>query len=305
MRYWLLRILVLTALLMTNSFASAQAADTAPQVNPMALLDDKHVFAVGDQLQYMVTEDRDQPVILFVDERGNINVPLLGRVRALNKTAKSLAYEIKQLLEVDFYYQATVHISYFQDNNSRGQVFVLGRVRMQGPIDIPRSEVLTVSKAILRAGGFAHDADPTRVSLIRRDASEPENEMRMEINVAEILDTGRMDKDMTLQAGDLVFIAQRGDSSGQFTVTGAVRQPGVVRLPGGAKLTLSQAILQAGGFSEFANQEKVKVVRYSENGERQELVVDVEEILKKGNREKDVYLQADDMVIVPEKWISF
>lgn len=274
-------------------------------VDPMALLNDKHVIEVGDQLQYMVTEDREKPDILFVDEKGNINVPLIGSVQALGKTPKSLAQEIHALLLVDFYYQATVHISLHKDSNSRGQVFVLGQVQKQGPLDIPKGEVLTVSKAILRAGGFTYVSDPTRVSLIRRDPANPEQELRMEINVSEILDTGRLDKDKTLQPGDLIFIAQRGDSSGTFTVTGAVRSPGVMPLPGGAKLTLSQAILQAGGFSEFANQAKVKVVRYDEAGERQELIVDVQEVLEKGRRESDVYLQREDMVIVPEKWISF
>lgn len=304
-----MRILIYSFLIVAfvQGFLSAQNTETSPNkpVDSMALLRDDKVLKVGDQIQYMVTEDREQPVVLFIDEKGQIEVPLLGSVFADGKTPRALAVEIRDLLLVDYYYQATVHISLHLGDRSRGQVFILGSVVRQGPIDIPRGEVLTVSKAILRAGGFGLSADPTRVNLVRRDPSNPESEVKMEVNVAEILDTGRLDKDPTLQANDMIFVGRRGDSSGKITVTGAVRSPGVMVLPGGSKLTISQCILQSGGFTEFANKRKVKIVRYEEDGERREVVVDVEEILEKGRRDEDIFLRPEDMIIVPEKWISF
>lgn len=274
------------------------------EVDSMKLLDSERTLKIGDELQYMVIEDREEAVILFVDENGFIEVPLLGLRTAAGQTPRSLASQLKKELEVDYYYQATVQIELHSDKQIRGQVFIYGQVHSQGPVDIPRGEVLTVSKAILRAGGFTERSDPTRVSLIRRNEGE-EGELRMEINVAEIFDTGRLDKDLVVQPNDLISVAQRGDSSGKFTVSGAVSRPGIMLLPGGAKMTLSQAILQSGGFTEFANQKKVKIVRYNAEGIRDELTVDVQDVLENGRREKDVLLNADDMIIVPEKWISF
>ncbi|WOO43419.1 polysaccharide biosynthesis/export family protein [Rubellicoccus peritrichatus] len=271
----------------------------------MELLDSTREFMLGDRLEYMVAEDREEPIVLFVAEDGRVDVPLIGKVQAKGKNARTLAKDISKLLEVDYYYQATVHISEHRDARTRGQVFVMGQVLDQGIVSIPKSEVMTVSRAILAAGGFTPRSDPTRVTVIRRDREDVEEEKRMEVNVAEILEQGRLDKDLVLQPNDLVFVAMRGDSSGTYTVSGAVRSPGVYPIAGGQDLLLSQAILQAGGFDEFAKGSAVKVVRFDENGGREDLVIDVDEVLEEGNRDADIMVKAGDQIIIPEKWISF
>lgn len=271
----------------------------------MELLDANYEFMLGDRIEFMVAEDREEPIVLFVAEDGMVDVPLIGDVQAQGMNARALAKEISRLLQEDYYYQATVHISEHQDARTRGQVFVMGQVLDQGIISIPKSEVMTVSRAILAAGGFTNRSDPTRVTVIRRDRENPEDEKRLEVNVAEILEQGRLDKDLVLQPNDLVFVAMRGDSSGTFTVAGAIRSPGVYPIAGGQDLLLSQAILQAGGFDEFAKGSAVKVVRFDEEGNREDLVIDVDEVLEEGNREADVMVKAGDQIIIPEKWISF
>ena len=45
---------------------------------------------------------------------------------------------------------ATIRIS----EKSRGRVYVYGSVKGQGPQEIPADESYTVSKAVIRAGGF-------------------------------------------------------------------------------------------------------------------------------------------------------
>ncbi len=260
--------------------------------------------AVGDRLVYCVAEDRDKPVVVFVNERGEADIPLLGKLEVVGKTLRQLSVDIKELLQRDYYFQATVMLGYHRGDRTRGQVFVLGQAARQGPVEIPADDVLTVSKAILTAGGFGMNADPTRVALIRRDPNT-KGETRTEINVAEILDTGKLDKDLVVQSGDLIFVAQKGDTSGTITVTGAVRNPGLIQLPANVQVSVSQAILQAGGFSEFANRRKVKLIRYGTDGQRVEKVIDVSDILDNGNRQDDIRLQPDDMIIVDERWINF
>lgn len=271
----------------------------------MNLLDNNRTITLGDRLEYMVAEDREAPIVVFVAEDGQVDLPLIGKVPAVGKTAQSLAKEISEELEKEYYYQATVHISEYRDARSRGQVFVMGQVLDQGMVAIPQNEVMTVSRAILTAGGFTPRSDATRVTVIRRDRANPEEEQRMEVNVAEILEQGRLDKDMVLQPNDLVFVAMTGDASGTYTVSGAVRSPGVYPIAAGQKLLLSQAILMAGGFDEFGKGTEVKLIRFDEEGGREELEIDVDEILEEGKRDKDITVQPGDQIIVPERWFSF
>ena len=285
-------------------FSGAAPFDTDNTVNTMELLDDTVPIKVGDKLSYMVAEDREPANVVLVDEDGKIDVPLVGKIAAAGLTPRQLAQKVSDALEVDYYYQATVHVSEYKDLSNRGQIFMLGQVVRQGAMTIPPGEVLTVSKAILRAGGFTQNADPTRVSLIRQ-GGPGEKEVKTEINVSRILETGRLEDDIIVQPDDFIFVAQAGDSSGEYTVTGAVRGPGIYPLPMGTQITLSQAILKAGGFNEFASEGSVKIIRYDENGERKEFNVDVGEILEEGLKDNDMLLQPDDRVIVPEAWVKF
>ena len=65
-----------------------------------------------------------------------------------------------------------------------------------------------------------------------------------------------------------------------------------------------QAILKAGGFAEFSDSKKVKLVRNKPDGKVETTIVDVDAILTKGQIEKDPVLQADDRIIVPRKFIN-
>jgi len=92
-------------------------------------------------------------------------------------------------------------------------------------------------------------------------------------------------------------------SRGSIYIIGQVRSPGYMDIPSDIKFTVSKAILRAGGFTDFANQHKVKLVRKSEKTAETTLV-DVGEILK-GRVLEDPVPQPDDMIIVSDKWISF
>ena len=71
-------------------------------------------------------------------------------------------------------------------------------------------------------------------------------------------------------------------------------------------LTLSKAILRAGGFSDFADKQKVKVTRKSRPGEPdQTFTVNVGLILEKGRNDLDLTLEPGDMVYVPERTFRF
>ncbi len=128
--------------------------------NSAGALDDKHRLTLGDKISFQILEDLDDPKEtldpkqLTVADDGEIEGPYIGRVRAEGKTCKQLAAEIKTALEKDYYYQATVRIAIDLKAKSRGRVYLVGPVRTPGAQEIPGDEILTLSKAIMRAGSF-------------------------------------------------------------------------------------------------------------------------------------------------------
>lgn len=92
---------------------------------------------------------------------------------------------------------------------------------------------------------------------------------------------------------------------GKAYVSGQVAKPGPVPIPVDAPLKLSQAILIAGPPTQWAKLNSVKVVRQRSREGTQTLMVDVDAILNKGRIEKDIVIEPDDLVIVPERGVIF
>jgi protein involved in polysaccharide export with SLBB domain len=81
--------------------------------------------------------------------------------------------------------------------------------------------------------------------------------------------------------------------------------PGPQDIPSDEVLTLSKAILRAGGFTDFADRKNVKVTRQEGGADKQTFVVDVGEIFDKGKTENDVALKPGDLIYIPERMIRF
>ncbi|HWB59551.1 MAG TPA: polysaccharide biosynthesis/export family protein [Chthoniobacteraceae bacterium] len=176
-------------------------------INSMDALDDKRKLAVGDRLSFRVVEDRRPPVAMIVTDSGEVEVPFIGRVTALNKTCKQLAEEIKAPMEKDYFYKATVIVALdVSSEKSLGRVYVTGNVRNAGPLEIPPDENLTVSRAILRAGGFDQFANKHRVKLIRKNPGNPSGTETMILDVGEIIERGDSNKDITVQPDDMIVV---------------------------------------------------------------------------------------------------
>jgi polysaccharide biosynthesis/export protein len=157
-----------------------EGVPAAAYTRSMEVLDDKRPLRIGDRLSMRVVEDRQPPVELFVTDSGEVEVPLIGRVHAAGMTCKQLAYQIKGPLERDYFYK--------------------------GPLDIPPDETFTVSKAIMRAGGFADFANKRKIKLIRKKGDSTETII---VNVDQVVNRGRIDKDPVVEAGDTIIVPER------------------------------------------------------------------------------------------------
>ncbi len=173
----------------------------------MDTLDDTHKLAAGDHLSFRILEDEEDPKPLIVTDLGDVDFPYIGRYPAVGRSCKELARALKTELEKEYYYQATVLLGVDTLAKSRGKVYLVGPVRMPGPQEIPSDEVFTLSKAILRAGGFTDYADKKNVHVTRKSAGG--SEQILTVNASEILDKGKTESDLKLEAGDLIVVPER------------------------------------------------------------------------------------------------
>lgn len=96
-----------------------------------------------------------------------------------------------------------------------------------------------------------------------------------------------------------VFIREYGNK--QVYVLGEVAKPGSYPLPTEAPLTVLEAVTLAGGFTQYAAANRTRVIR-SREGENQTFVVEVAAITKRGEKSKDIRLEPNDVIFVPESF---
>ncbi|MCK4859884.1 MAG: polysaccharide biosynthesis/export family protein [Candidatus Omnitrophica bacterium] len=82
------------------------------------------------------------------------------------------------------------------------------------------------------------------------------------------------------------------------SILGEVKTPGSYPIQG--KLTIIKLISLAGGFTEIASPNKVKVIRTLNDNSKQEIKIRVRDIINKGKKEDNISLKAGDVVVVPE-----
>jgi protein involved in polysaccharide export with SLBB domain len=141
-----------------------------------------------------------------VADSGDIDVPYLGPFPAEGKTSRQLALEIKSDLEKKFYYRATVVIS-VDAMLTKGMVYLVGAVRSPGPLEMPRNDVLTISKAILRAGGFTEFANDEMVRVTRQGPHGTNQVFMMDLH--RVLNKGKTEEDKTAQTGDVIYVPEK------------------------------------------------------------------------------------------------
>jgi protein involved in polysaccharide export with SLBB domain len=171
--------------------------------------DDKYKLRVGDRISFQIVEDRDAPTSLVIADSGEVDMPYLGRVPAIDRTCKQLATELKAQLEKEYYYRATVIVALDEANKVLGRIYIWGQVRSQGPIELTVNENLTVGTAILRAGGFGDFANKKKVKLIRGGGADGSPKQTIELNMAEVLDDGKVEKDIAVKPNDFIIVPSR------------------------------------------------------------------------------------------------
>ena len=193
-------------------------AKSAAVINSMEVLDDTQPIEPGDVISIRIVEDRREPLQLRVGATGEVNAPHIGLVRAAGRTCKELAFQVKRDLERSYYNTATVVVAIDlkrqDDPNSRTRMAsseidfftVYGQVLRQGKYELPADEDVTISQAILRAGGFAQFANPNKVKLVRKT---PQGNKTVIVNLDQIMRRGNLDYDIYLRNNDVIIVDEK------------------------------------------------------------------------------------------------
>jgi polysaccharide export outer membrane protein len=86
-------------------------------------------------------------------------------------------------------------------------------------------------------------------------------------------------------------------NSFKIYISGQVRNPGVYRLR--SETTLLQIIPMAGGFTDWANQKKILLIR-KEDGKEKRMTINYKKVVTGENPGSNVILKAGDTIIVPD-----
>jgi polysaccharide biosynthesis/export protein len=168
----------------------------------------------------------------------------------------------------------------------------------------PYSPGLDVIRAFMRIGGFSAGARWSAVRILRPDKAG--NYSVIPIDLPRLFGEADMRQNVPILAGDIIFAPSAEQASrGRVYMLGAVARQGVVNLSLGEDDTLAKVLLATGGVGQFGNDSKVKILRSAPDGSKQTLIVDVGKILKSGAFEDDVPLENGDIIIVPERLLSF
>ena len=274
-------ILFLALMIFFGSFMSFAQQEIQPlQVND---------YRIGpkDLLEITVFGLPELTQTVRVSEDGSITMSLLGRVEVSGLTAQELEKKLASILDKQYTKEArvTVFIKEYQKVSVIGAVGRPGMYELVGPT--------TLLQAIAQAGGLTAQAmNELFVYRVGKDGKQT----TIAIKVEELMTSGNQDLNIELQPKDVVTVPI--DQMLNVFVYGEVKTPGAVPFLRSKRITLLQAIAQAGGPTEWAKKSKVMIKRKdNKTGKEMKISVNLKNMIN--GKIADIVLEEGDVVIVP------
>jgi protein involved in polysaccharide export with SLBB domain len=147
-----------------------------------------------------------------INESGKIGLPLLNNIEIADRSVEDIEVLITEAYK-EFYKEPLVNVEFVgsvEDPSSSpwGFITLMGNVASPGPLAAPPTGNLTVSGALKKAGGMAASANKGSISIFRPLPDENRVE-RIKVDLDDLGRKGRHSEDVTLYAGDVVYIPER------------------------------------------------------------------------------------------------
>ena len=212
-------------------------------------------IGMGDLVRVSVFRNPELTTEARVSERGTIMFPMIGEISVAGLTPSQVSKAIGDRLAAGRYVvnpEVTVSLAQI---NSR-QVSVLGNVQKPGryPID---STTARLTDLLALAGGIAPTGDDRVTVMTTRDGKTT----RQDIDVAHMINTGDVSKNVELQAGDTIYVGR----APMIYVTGEVARAGAYRIE--KDMTVMQAIALGGGITPRGTDRGIRIHRKNGDGQ--------------------------------------
>ncbi len=265
-----------------------------------------YVLGIGDVIKVHIfsrnlSEETDEEEAT-VRQDGKIYIRLLGEVQAAGLTINLLQNKILEAT-LPLVKQPFVQVEVSEYNSQ--YVIVFGevggvssgggrgkRVPLMGPT--PLMELFSI--IVRQNAGESQDfsASPSLVADLSNLIVTRRNGDRFRVNLNTYLFGKNHAANIEIRDGDFIFIPKIQDN--RVFVLGEINVQGLI--PIGLGMTATEAIARAGGFTNLARRNSVKVIRGGL--ENPEVVnVSARDVVRKGHRDKDVPLRNGDIVFVP------
>jgi len=249
---------------------------------PLWCLAGDYVIGDGDSLSISVWGAPEFSVGVVVRPDGKITLPAVGDIRATGLTAKQLSDDLADVL--DAYVKkpiVTVAVTGIINN----QVYISGG-------GVPSSVVnltgrTTLFKFLCSLPGV-DNVDLVNAYLLR-------NGKKLNIDLYGLFVNLEIEKDVELRTEDILYLPT--NEKNKIYVVGAVNNPQALVYR--EKLKILDAILECGGFSKYAKQTAVLILR-TVDGKDQRLKINVADLVKDGDLAQNVELRRGDYVMVQE-----
>jgi polysaccharide export outer membrane protein len=263
----------------TGAGLAQQPVNPAPNSPPLTI-------GSGDLVEITMFDDPELSGHFRVDEKGDITLPLLGRVRVEGATAEEAGTIVEErYVKAEILEPAHSHATVFISEYATQGITVTGEVKLPGVY--PALGVRLLNDVITSAGGILPSA-ASKLIITRR--SDPGNPVTVGYNPAALVpEIPRVQ----LFPGDTIAIPR----AGIVYVLGDVNHSGGFNLEGRAALTVEEAMALAGGGGHAAALNRVHLVRAVEGGRKEDIVLAVN-LIEKG-RAPDVALKDGDILYIP------
>jgi polysaccharide export outer membrane protein len=235
-------------------FKAVQRLEAAPLASKADLAaleeaaDSDYRIGAGDVLRIDVFGRPEVSGRHVVGPDGRITLPLVGEVLVAEATREEAVQSLNGRLRG--YFSRPVTTLGVEEYTSN-QITVLGRVERAGVQSFPR--LPTLAEVLANAGAMPildKTATLTRTAIMRGRDRLIWVDLRAMLN-------GDLAYNIRMKKGDIVFIPDSSETS--VYVLGAVGKPGSYRLT--PRMTLLDALAQAGGAGENARPERIGVYR--------------------------------------------
>lgn len=281
---WKAAVHVLWGFLWVTCFAIPGAAAGAQKES--ILPNPEYKIGSTDLLEIKILELPELNQAVRVSEDGFIYHSLIGKVDVRRLSVLELEKRLVAILNEKYTKDAhvVILIKEFQKASVLGAVGKPGEYELMGPT--------TLLQMIAKAEGLTAQASNEILIYRINDAGV---QTRIVISLDDLMIAGKQDANLEVLPKDVVTVPI--EETLNVFVYGEVKTPGVVSFLRSKKITLLQAVAQAGGPTEWANKRNVIIKRKERiSGKEIKIPANLKLIIKGKN--PDIALQEGDVVIV-------